>query len=263
MPPRPLHYQLLLRREIMVAEQMDMHLVWTTGRIFIKPVPRFLLHPRFWEKYLCCESGCACSVENGGRSRQCERRGFRKRALGFLFSYAALISHEGDFRIAEEKYLLPQGVQWPAWRTFVEQLDTEHIYQDIDPRFYYGEFRLSRLNKLYRLFRAPLRGYMFRWNQSGSFFRDNFALLAGTTIYVAIILTAMQVGLATNILRDNEAFQSASYGLTVLSIMGPLIYASLVVLVFFCIFVNNLAETVKYKRRRFQHISGLGPMEGT
>src|SRR5689334_23059872 len=27
--------------------------------------------------------------------------------------------------------------------------DTEHIYPDIDPRFYYGELRLSRLNKMY------------------------------------------------------------------------------------------------------------------
>ncbi|RYP16559.1 hypothetical protein DL767_010167 [Monosporascus sp. MG133] len=31
MPPRPLHHQLLLGREIFVTEQMDMHLVWTTG----------------------------------------------------------------------------------------------------------------------------------------------------------------------------------------------------------------------------------------
>lgn len=37
---------------------MDMHLVWTTGRIFIKPVPRFLLEPHFWEAYLCCDQGC-------------------------------------------------------------------------------------------------------------------------------------------------------------------------------------------------------------
>ncbi|KAL2126774.1 hypothetical protein VTI74DRAFT_270 [Chaetomium olivicolor] len=183
MPPRPLHYQLLVRREILVTEQMDMHLVWTTGRIFVKPVPSFLLDPRFWTEYLCC----------------------------FLFSYAALISHESDFRIAEEKHLLPQGLKWPAWRTFVEQLDTEHVYGDIDPRFCYGELRLSRLNEIYFLFRTPFRGYMSRWNQYGSFFRDNLAWLAGTTVYIAIVLTAMQVGLVTDILKDNHGFQSASW----------------------------------------------------
>lgn len=47
MPPRPLHHQLLLSREISVTEQMDMYLVWMTGRMFLKPIPRFLLEPYF------------------------------------------------------------------------------------------------------------------------------------------------------------------------------------------------------------------------
>ncbi|KAK4233365.1 subtilisin-like serine protease [Achaetomium macrosporum] len=255
MPPRPLHYQLLLRREILVAEQMDMHLVWTTGRIFVKPVPRFLLDSRFWTEYLCCAQGCNCSVDDDGCPLQCERRGLRGRALGFLFSYAALISYESDFRIAEEKHLLPQGLQWPAWRTFVKQLDTEHIYPDIDPRFYYGELRLSRLNKIYFL-RTLYRGYMSRWNQYGSFFGDNLAWLAGATVYIAIVLTAMQVGLATNTLKNNNAFQSASYGFTVFSTLGPLICVSLIVLVFFLMCPINWCVTLKYSKKRVQ-LQGL------
>ncbi|RYO90471.1 hypothetical protein DL766_007769 [Monosporascus sp. MC13-8B] len=35
MPPRPLHHQLLLGREIVIAERMDLHLVWSSGRIFL------------------------------------------------------------------------------------------------------------------------------------------------------------------------------------------------------------------------------------
>ncbi|KAH7119436.1 hypothetical protein B0J13DRAFT_629578 [Dactylonectria estremocensis] len=54
MPPRPLHHQLLLSRDVFVTEQMNMHLVWTTTRIFVKPIPRFLLEPCFWTEYLCC-----------------------------------------------------------------------------------------------------------------------------------------------------------------------------------------------------------------
>lgn len=46
-PPRALYRQLLLGREIFVTEQMDMHLAWTTGRMFLRPVPRFLLEPDF------------------------------------------------------------------------------------------------------------------------------------------------------------------------------------------------------------------------
>lgn len=75
MPPSPLHYQLLLYREIFVTEQMDMHLVWTTGRIFLKPIPRFLLEPRLWIDYLACTPDCLCSKEAGSRGfRECDRR---------------------------------------------------------------------------------------------------------------------------------------------------------------------------------------------
>ncbi|KAK9444639.1 uncharacterized protein VB005_01702 [Metarhizium brunneum] len=42
LPPRPLHHQLLIGREVFVTERMDMHLVRTTGRMFLKPIPRFL-----------------------------------------------------------------------------------------------------------------------------------------------------------------------------------------------------------------------------
>ena len=61
MLPRALHAQLLLRRDILITERMDMHLVWTTGWIFLKPMPHFLLEPHFWTEYLCCEEACSCS----------------------------------------------------------------------------------------------------------------------------------------------------------------------------------------------------------
>ncbi|KAF6786369.1 hypothetical protein CSOJ01_15446, partial [Colletotrichum sojae] len=241
MPPRPLHQQRLLNREITITEKMDLHLVWTTDRIFIKPLPRFLLEPRFWAGFLrfyavpiCNGDLCSC----GGR---------RKRALGFLFSYAALVAHESDFHIAKEAHLIPEEVQWPAWRAAVrELLGTSPIYPWIDPRFHYGELRLSRLNKIYFFWKTPLRGYMSRWNQYGSFFHDNFALLASSTVYIAVVLTAMQVGLATEALQDNAAFQSASYNFTVFSIVGPLAAAGLVVVVFFYLFVGSWVATRRY-----------------
>ncbi|KAK1973677.1 hypothetical protein LZ30DRAFT_610145, partial [Colletotrichum cereale] len=42
--------------------------------------------------------------------------------LGFLFSYAALVTHESDFRIAKETRLIPEDLQWAAWRIAVVQL---------------------------------------------------------------------------------------------------------------------------------------------
>ncbi|KAM4061090.1 hypothetical protein HRG_010023 [Hirsutella rhossiliensis] len=144
MPPRPLHHQLLVGREVIVTEQMDMHLVWTTSWIFLKPIPRFLLEPRFWHEYLSCGQEHDCSDEDvgfHGTTNVCERSRLRQRALGFLLSYAALISYESDFLVAKEKHLLPIEVPWPSWRTFVQELHTEHIYPNIDARFYYGELR--------------------------------------------------------------------------------------------------------------------------
>lgn len=129
MPPRPLHYQLILSREIMITEQMDMHLVWTTGRIFLKPMPRFLLEPLFWNQYLSCEPNCRCSaIVKAREAPRCALRKAMKCALGFLFPYVALIRHESDFFIAKEKHLLPEEVEWSGWRIFVEQLGTDHNY---------------------------------------------------------------------------------------------------------------------------------------
>ncbi|KJZ68076.1 hypothetical protein HIM_12532 [Hirsutella minnesotensis 3608] len=255
LPPRALHNQLLLGREILVTERMDMHLVWTTGKMFLKPIPRFLLEPSFWARYLCCKGGCRLhdgDVVVCGATKECECQGLRRRALGFLFSYAALISHESDFCVAQDKHLLPPEVSWPAWRIFVEQLDTEHVYARVDPRFQYGELRLSRLNKIYAFTQTPLRGYVRRWNQYGTFFHDNFAWLASASLYIVIVLTAMQVGLATQSLGRNDAFQAASYGFTVFSILGPLIAVSLIVIAFCCIFVCNWMKAVSYRNRRLE-----------
>ncbi|KAE8373899.1 hypothetical protein BDV26DRAFT_296510 [Aspergillus bertholletiae] len=51
-PPKPLRYQISIGREIVVSEQMDLHLLWANdGRIFIKPLPRFLLDSKFWRRF--------------------------------------------------------------------------------------------------------------------------------------------------------------------------------------------------------------------
>ncbi len=254
--PRPLHHQLLLDRKILVTEQMDMHLVWTEDRMFLKPIPRFLLEPHFWNNYLSCEKHCLCSsaevVGTRHDSGSCERRKLWKSALGFLFSHAALIRHESDFLIAQQNHLLPAEVEWPAWRLFVQQLDTEHIYQQIDARFVFGELRLSRLDKIY--FLSCLGSYKPHWNQYGRFFHDNFATLASVTVYMAIVLTAMQLGLSTKPLVDNDAFQMASYGFAVFAILAPIAIAGCIFLAFWYALVYNVAITLRYRTKRARHI---------
>lgn len=165
-----------------------------------------------------------------------------------------LIAYESDFHIARDKRLIPTGVNWPAWRTFVEELlgllSDEPV--QIDARFRYGELRLSRLNKIHYLWVTPLRGYVSRWNQCGSLFSDNFIWMASATVLLAVVLTAMQVGLATRALENNEAFQAASYGFTVFTLVG-LASAAGIVLLQFCYFsIDNLFATVRYAKKRFR-----------
>jgi hypothetical protein len=64
----------------------------------------------------------------------------------------------------------------------------------------------------------------------------------------------MQVGLATDTLQNNHAFQSASYGFTVFSILGPLIAVGLFLLAFCYIFISNWAATVMYKKKMFHNM---------
>ncbi|KAF6836916.1 hypothetical protein CMUS01_05230 [Colletotrichum musicola] len=239
MPPRPLHHQQTLGRDIRITKRMDMHLVWATSAILVKPVPRFLLDPRFWRSYICCKDACC-------RRSACECRQRWRRTFGFLFSYAALVSHESDFRIAQEHRLFPPEVSGRSWRTLVKELlDAENVYAHVDPRFYYGELRLSRLNK----------------GQYSSFLEDNFAAIATWTLYVAVVLAAMQVGLATEALGESLAFQAASCGFTVFSILGPLVGAGVVLLVFLYFFVSNWIATTAYWKKRMAIITARPEVE--
>ncbi len=77
--------------------------------------------------------------------------------------------------------------------------------------------------------------------------------------YVAIVLTAMQVGLATDQLAHNGAFQNASYGLTVASMLGPLIGVAVVVCGVVVLVVSNWMATKRYERRRFREM-GVEPL---
>ena len=239
-PPRPLHHQLLLRREIVITERMDTHLLWGQGRIFLKPVPRFLLNPRFWDQHLSCARRVFCRRS----TEPCIRCRLRACSVGFLVSYAALVAHESDYHIAQEKRLIPEETSWRQWRLFVRrilQAWPQEVQKQAASRFVYGELRLNRLNLIYLFLGRSFTGYLPRWNSYGSFYRDNTELVIGGAAYCVIILTAMQLGISTTRLAENEAFQAASYGVTVFSILAPLGGVGLIIAVFLVGFVVNWA----------------------
>ncbi|TLD32707.1 hypothetical protein PspLS_01006 [Pyricularia sp. CBS 133598] len=251
MPPRPLHYQRSMNRAIVVTEKMDMHLVWGDGRIYIKPLPRFILEPCFWTADLAGPSEDVQRKDAAAEGDELEE--YRRRARGLLYTYAAMVASDSDFRIARDHHLLPEGLEWQAWRKLVAQLldgrELAFTYSSMHPRFCYGELRLSRLDKICFYWETPLVNYTTKWNQYESFFRHNLGLLISSAGYVVVVLTALQVGLATD-LKDNEAFQSASYGFTIFAILGPLAALGLILVAFFYLFINNWVATVAFGKKR-------------
>ncbi|KAJ5722865.1 hypothetical protein N7488_000900 [Penicillium malachiteum] len=250
-PPRPLHYQLVLQRKIVICEKMDMHLVWGNDQLFLKPIPLYLLSPTIWETLLKCPQRCKCS-----QGEKCATKVQRNIALGFLFTYTALLSFESDFVIAKAKGLLPQDLslsQWTEWQKFAEELITPSIYEDIHRRFRYGELRLGRLNLIY-LF-TKFGYYMNQWSNYNSFLQDQLGWLAATTIYIAVVLTAMQLGLSTDQLKANSPYMSAAYGFSVFAILGPLVACGGIFIVLMILVVTNWNFQKAKSAKRFKQMT--------
>ncbi|KXJ90255.1 hypothetical protein Micbo1qcDRAFT_196391 [Microdochium bolleyi] len=248
MPPRPLHHQLVIRRDIVVTESPELHLLWGNGRLYLKPLPRWLLDPGFWADHLVSDESP-------------RRRELAECARGFLFSYCALIAYETDFHVAQTNCLLPSTLTWEAWQDISSEIIRNHCFSAINPRYWYGELRLNRVNKIYR-FRL---GFLFRGYTRvaghrvyGDLLRDNFAALATILGYVVIVLTSMQVGLGTEKLAGDETFQAVSWGFTIFSMVAPLVaVGAIFVFTLFWIMSNWLATT-SYEGRRFREM-GVRP----
>ncbi|RAH73010.1 uncharacterized protein BO66DRAFT_465508 [Aspergillus aculeatinus CBS 121060] len=139
-----LHRQRMIDRQIVITEQADLHMVWYESRIFLKPVPRYLLDHQFWDRHIRHEA-------------------LHSAASGFLLSYTWLISHPSDLQIAHELKLIPTTVSWQAWTVFVEDL-LSHVdfkgYANVNKRYRYGELRLFRLNTIYRLTHLSLESFL-------------------------------------------------------------------------------------------------------
>ncbi|KAI1125380.1 hypothetical protein F5Y10DRAFT_247293 [Nemania abortiva] len=242
MPPRPLNYQVVLCREITVTENPELHLVWSKNRIFLKPIPSWLLDPAFWTSHILPDDNLT----------RCAR--------GFLFSYTALISYESDFLLAQEKGLLPPSLKWEGWKCVVKEVLQNHDMALVNPRYWYGELRLGRLNVVYRLRGSVFRGYSKVSGHAtyGDLVADNVGVLATVLGYVVIVLTSLQVGLGVDRLVNDTAFINFSYGFTVFSILAPVIAGFGIFVVILAMFISNWLVTKKYEERRFKEM-GVEP----
>jgi hypothetical protein len=112
----PLYRQRVKGREIIVTEDPRLHLVWYHDRIFIKPLPKYLLSYSFSAAYL--------SVN---RYSSPEQITLQRAVLGYLRTYIYLIKYKSDFRIAvdDKLQLIPPGITFPKICDFIAPL--EHL----------------------------------------------------------------------------------------------------------------------------------------
>lgn len=241
---RPLHRQLMIGREILVTEQIDLHLLWQESRLYLKPLPEYLMNFDFWKDYICKD------------------KELYESACGFVLSYIWLVCHRSDLRMAQSHGLLPQEISWQGWTAFTRSLlrsiDVDSL-EGIGRRYHYGELRLSRLNWIYRIFsksRTPttlIRGYMYGHNRYSVFMQRKFAWVFAVFVSFTVVLTAMQVGLATDQLGKDGRFQHASYGFAIFSILASLIAVIVFAWILFGLFMFNLLATLSFKRRTEQY----------
>ncbi|KAK8182135.1 hypothetical protein BC567DRAFT_158383 [Phyllosticta citribraziliensis] len=131
-----LTHQIVRGREITVTERPELHLVWHDKRIFIKPIPPFLLSSAFWK---------ACFAKDARtEGEDLEAENIHRSLLGFMRSYRFLIQYPSDFALAVQKGLVPPKIDFASFIRFMEDFDVDDA--DVSRRFQYGDLRLGRLN---------------------------------------------------------------------------------------------------------------------
>ncbi|KAL2204103.1 hypothetical protein CC79DRAFT_1278238, partial [Sarocladium strictum] len=233
-PAQPLRTQIEKGRTIVVTQWLDMHLVWGHGKLFLKPVPRYVLEPGFWADLTSFAD-------------------VRSSALGLLYTYACLIIDPVDLELALKHGLLPSDGQkvpeWSTWRQLALELHETAIFQQIHRRFWRGELRLDRLNWIYVLKDIPaFQMYYNTWSSYTDFVLRNLAWLSAGTVYIVTVLTAMQVGLATDTLNHNDVFQMTSSAFAIFSIMGPLVTTLVLAVIMLIALVPNWLYARKASR---------------
>ncbi|KAH6851069.1 hypothetical protein B0I37DRAFT_414418 [Chaetomium sp. MPI-CAGE-AT-0009] len=257
-PARPLHRQVHeLGRTVAPTRRADLHLVWCprTRRVFVKPLPAYLLSHRCWADRVGVDPELDAS------------------ARGLLLSYIWLVRDELDWVVARDARLLPEGVSWVAWRGFVEVvmgggpggLDVNGLV-GVHRRFHYGELRVNRLDHLYR-FSFPvngqrlLRGYGGLLSPSYSdFFRKRFGWIIIAFAFCNTVLSALQVGLAADSLRPSKTLQDVSSGIVVFSLVVLAVTVVVIFLLYIGLFlfflVKTLGNTAAREQKRKIWMSG-------
>lgn len=208
--PRSLYYQKFLRREIVIAEELDLHLVWAKSRIFIKPLPDFLLNYDFWEAYISCEPQ------------------LHRAACGLLYSYFGLIRFGHDLQVAQDCHLVNANLDYRAWAEFARTTLPNLNPKDsniMDTRFQYGELRLNRLDTIYRYspykfsVSSILQGFPHALTESYVPYMDQYNNAVSAFGVIVIILSAFNLSLSAHSKSPDPDLQQAAYGFAIFAMI--------------------------------------------
>ena len=194
-----LHYQKIKGREIILTESAHLHLLWIDGRIFLKPLPRYLLSYDFWQRHLLPDF----SAKNyQPYEHSTDREIVTSAALGLLRSYLFLIKYPSDLDIAVQYGLVPFETTFESFCNFSSQF---HLITDAEVagRYQYGEIRLARLNHWSKILLRRWNYETMNW-QYGQYFQRFYGPLLFTFAFFSVSLSALQVEMAVESMAPNQ-----------------------------------------------------------
>ena len=186
-----LTHQVVRGRRIVLTDDPELHLVWYHDRVFVKPLPNYLLSHPFWEH--CCRSSTFSHSDKAQTGPIC-------RALaGFIRTYTYLIRHKSDFELAthSDHRLINKDIRFSDLIRLLETVGHRVSDEDVSPRWRYGELRLSRLNLWSRI---VLKHHNFATvhGQYSEYVAQFYAPLLFVFAVLSVMLNAMQVGTSIN-----------------------------------------------------------------
>jgi hypothetical protein len=242
MNARALHKQQLMGRRVVITEQADLHLLTYSDIVMLKPLPAYMLSTEVWKAYLCKE----------------QNKALHEAACGMLLSYIWLIRSANDFKLAQDEShrLLPEELTFTQWRRIVmeslQNINPDTLHQ-VNKRFQFGELRLGRINKIYRLdprftLKNFVRGYLYGYNRYGPFLQRNVSWILGVSVLFSLALSAMQVGTGVDKLKADPMFNNASFGFVLF--VCVMVLAVLAFVIVFCsgVYIYNMFAAIHHSR---------------
>ena len=184
-----LHDQIVRGRNIVITEKPGLHCVWNEDRVFIKPMPRWLMSHAWW-KFV------KRSSEGLGPPGNCDWEAIYRAALGFTRSYYHLVIHESDFDLAQHHKLIPRDITLKDFQNFIDAFgDVQDA--SVSLRYTFGDLRLSRLNWLAKSHLGRLHYHKIHRQYHTYFSRFYGPLLFLFGIFT-VVLDAMQVTIGSS-----------------------------------------------------------------